>query len=192
MRSPLAVVCTAALLLAGCGDFDTSKRRSAAPEAVGVTPDPFSMGAPVKKPARKEATPNAPAPSGTASSRTAVAPNQPRAQEGPVGLASGPPPEGRVREKAASGAGKKGHYSKGIITTPLAAYWRAQERITYEAQVTYPLKLYKAQYGHFPKTLKEFEDAILKPNRVKLPELPQGHRYVYDPEKGELLVEHPG
>ena len=97
-----------------------------------------------------------------------------------------------VREQAASGAGRKGHYSPGMITTPLSTYWRAQERITYEAQVKYALKLYRASHGGYPKTKEEFEREILVPNNVKLPELPEGHRYVYDPEKGELLVERPG
>jgi hypothetical protein len=187
MRFTLAVVFLAALLLAGCGDYDSSDKprgRSAAPEAVGVVVDPYSMGDPVKRPAQEKAS------AGRSKTRTpkASASKQP---EGPVGDGSQPPPEGRVRERAASGAGKKGRYGLGVITVPLSTYWRAQERITYEAQVKHSLDLYRATHGSFPKTKEEFEEQILKPARIKLPELPEGHRYVYDPEKGELQVERP-
>ena len=106
--------------------------------------------------------------------------------------ASEPVEPGMVREEAASGAGKKGQYGPGLIKTPLATYWRAKERITYEAQVKHSLNIYHGMHGHYPKTKEDFEREILKPANVQLPELPEGHRYVYDPENGELLVERPG
>ena len=181
MRIALTVVLLATFLSAGCGEYDTG-RRSAAPEAVGIVVDPSSMGAPVK-PAQQQPAQAAPA-------------NQPHKipehVQSPVGETTEPLPEGMVREEAASGAGKKGQYGPGIIKTPLATYWRAQERITYEAQVKHSLNIYRGMHGNFPKTKEEFEREILKPANIKLPELPAGHRYVYDPEKGELLVERPG
>jgi len=32
---------------------------------------------------------------------------------------------------------------------------------------------------------------IVEENRLVLPELPEEHRYRYDPEAGQLMVEHP-
>jgi hypothetical protein len=188
MRISLIVLFLAALVSAGCGDYE-SGGRSAAPEAVGVVVDPFSMGEPVKRQqpaaAKEPASQAQPAPQ----SQRHKIPDPPPAV---VGDGREPVPEGMVREEADSGAGKKGQYSPGIITTPLATYWRVQERVAYEAQVKYPLKLYRAANGSYPKTKEEFKREILKPNNVKLPELPEGHRYIYDPEKGELLIERPG
>jgi len=189
MRTGLTVLFLGALVSAGCGDYE-SGGRSAAPEAVGIAVDPFSMGAPVKR-----AEPQPAASQGQSSEQAATKPQRhkiPDPLPSDVGDGSEPVAEGMVREQATSGSGRKGHYSPGIITTPLSTYWRAQERITYEAQVTYALKLYRASNGGFPKTKEEFEREILKPNNVKLPELPEGHRYIYDAEKGELLVERPG
>ena len=189
MRTGLTVLLLGALVSAGCGDYE-SGGRSAAPEAVGIAVDPFSMGAPVKRQAAsQEQAPEQAAPQQTTKPQRHKRPDP---LPSDVGAGSEPVAEGMVREQATSGSGRKGHYSPGIITTPLSTYWRAQERITYEAQVTYALKLYRASNGGFPKTKEEFEREILKPNNVKLPELPEGHRYIYDAEKGELLVERPG
>ncbi len=33
---------------------------------------------------------------------------------------------------------------------------------------------------------------IIKENMIKLPDLPPGDRYVYDPKREELMVEHTG
>jgi hypothetical protein len=186
MRLTRAAWVLAVAACMGCGDYEMapSRGRSAAPEAVGVAVDPFSMGEPVQSAAPAETAPQSqtPVPSPVAQ----ASPETP-----PVYSSEQPVREGMVREKADVGAGTKGHYSPGIITTPLSTYWRAQERIEYEAKIQYGLKLYKGEHGHFPKTMEEFEEKILKLNQVKLPELPEGHRYVYDPEKGELLVERP-
>jgi hypothetical protein len=187
MRLTQAALLLAVVASAGCSEYEPAKPRgrSAAPEAVGVAVDPFSMGEPVESAAPQETTPQSPTPAPSAGAQ--ATPETP-----PVYSSDAPVPQGMVREQAKVGAGRKGHYSPGIITTPLSTYWRMQERIEYDAKVKYGLKLYKAEHGRFPKTMEEFEEKILKPGQVKLPELPEGHRYVYDPEKGELLVEHPG
>jgi hypothetical protein len=177
MRFPLLAGLLATLTLAGCGEYEPSqpRRRSAAPEAVGVAVDPFSMGAPVRKQQPQKAP---------------VASEQGPAAKQPASWPDEPPP-GMVREKADVGAGKKGHYGPGFITTPLATYWRSQEMVAYRIKVPHALNLYKGMHGHFPKTQEEFEREILKPNKITLPDLPEGHRYAYDPQKGELLVERP-
>ena len=92
--------------------------------------------------------------------------------------------------KAEVGVGKKGGYEPGIIATPLNARWRAEEKLDY-AMVTHALNLYKATNGEGPKSHEEFMKRIIKENMIKLPELPEGHTYVYDPETAKLMVEHP-
>jgi hypothetical protein len=98
-------------------------------------------------------------------------------------------------QKAEVGVGQKGRdYGGGAlmkpITTPASAYWRAQERITFD-QIQHSMDLYKAANGSAPKTQEEFMEKIIKENMLKLPQLPPGQRYVYLPDKEELMVEHP-
>ncbi|NLX98822.1 MAG: hypothetical protein GXY83_21910 [Rhodopirellula sp.] len=97
-----------------------------------------------------------------------------------------------VREEADVGVGKKGRdYGPGLVTTPIATYFAAREKITFQIQIPDAMRLYKASNGHAPKTEEEFMEQIIKPNRINLPELPEGHRYLYDPQAEQLMVEHP-
>jgi len=187
MRFTQTVVLLAALASAGCGEYEMEKPtgRSAAPEAVGVVVDPFSPAPPASASAQEASAPAPATPTGAEPNAGAAA----MPQTGAVPLP--PPAEGVVREKADVGAGRKGHYAPGFITTPVSTFWRTQEMAAYRIQVPQALNLYKATNGHFPKTQEEFEREILQPNGIKLPELRANHRYVYDPEKGELLVERP-
>lgn len=108
------------------------------------------------------------------------------------------------RVKADVGVGKKGHYGqKGgdgniaesatdMITVPVATLFRAKEMAAYRIQVPQALQLFKAMNdGNGPKTHEEFMEKIIKANNIPLPELPDGQKYVYDPEKEELMVEKP-
>ena len=38
---------------------------------------------------------------------------------------------------------------------------------------------------------EEFMEKIVQANNIRLPELPEGHRYLYDPTTNELMVERP-
>jgi hypothetical protein len=97
-----------------------------------------------------------------------------------------------VREKAEVGVGEKGNdQSEGLYSTPVKAYFRAKEQVAFNVQIPSNMNLYKAEHGHAPRTHEEFMEKIVKAGMIRLPELPAGHRYVYDPEKEELLVEHP-
>jgi hypothetical protein len=60
-----------------------------------------------------------------------------------------------------------------------------------ETKVPYAVKLYQAEHGHFPKTPEDFMRDIIEAQNVELPELPAGHRYVYDPQTGDLEIERP-
>lgn len=99
---------------------------------------------------------------------------------------------GMVRQKAQRGMGKKGQgYGGGIITQPISTYFQTRDRIAFQVQIPHQMKMFKAMNGRNPKDLDEYTNKILKPTGVTLPELNEGHRYVYDPKTGELLVERP-
>ena len=101
------------------------------------------------------------------------------------------PPPAPPKKKAEVGVGKKGHYGgQGIIKTPVSVYFRAQERITFNARIPATMKLYKANHNNKgPATHKEFMEKIIKEGMIDLPDLPQGERYLYDPKKEELFIE---
>ena len=97
-----------------------------------------------------------------------------------------------VKEPAAPGMGKKGRdYGTGPVATPVGAMFSTKERIAYDIQIPHGLELYKASHGDYPKTHEEFITEIVEAGGIKLPELPQGHRYVYDPETHTLMIEQP-
>ena len=101
-------------------------------------------------------------------------------------------PEPKVdREVARTGVGKKGrNYGGGVISEPVRQYFRAQQQIQF-IKVTSAMNLYKGEHGFLPKTHDVFMKEIIEANEIELPELPEGLRYVYDPERGELMVEKP-
>ena len=103
-----------------------------------------------------------------------------------------PPEEPAVeREVARVGVGKKGrNYGGGVITEPIRQYFRASQRINL-LNMQHAMRLYKAEHGKLPATHEDFMTKIIEANSIELPELPDGERYVYDPEKGELMVERP-
>ena len=100
----------------------------------------------------------------------------------------GQPPANTVTEKAQAGATGKGNYGPGVVTTPISVYFQAQERLIYDS-VTYAVKLFEAEHGNKPKTEEEFMKQVIEFNQIRLPQLPPGAKYKYDPQSGELLVE---
>lgn len=95
-----------------------------------------------------------------------------------------------VQVKAEKGVGDKGRgYGQGIVATPVAAYFSTKERVAFDIQIPEALKLFKATEDRMPKTHEEFMSKIIEANNIQLPTLPAGHRYVYDPKRGELMVE---
>jgi hypothetical protein len=97
-----------------------------------------------------------------------------------------------VQKKAEVGVGKKGRgYGKGVIVTPIASLFAVRERMVFDVSIPEAMKLYKAMEDRAPKTHEEFMEKIIKANNIKLPELPQGHRYKYDPKTEQLMVESP-
>ena len=136
----------------------------------------------------KHAAPAAPPPEAfTEAEKKPAAP--PKVNTGPV---SPTPRPGMLIEKADVGSGEKGRYDQGIITTPVSTYFRAQERITFYIQLPEYLRAYKFEHDFKgPKTNEEYMKDIIKKNNIRLPELPPGHRYIYDPKEEQLMVERP-
>ena len=103
-------------------------------------------------------------------------------------------PEKTVLEKAGVGSGLKGRSldkHEGIIVTPAKTLFAAKEKIKFEIEIPHTLQLYKALEGSAPKSHDEFMEKIIKANNISLPELPEGHKYVYDPMTETLMVEKP-
>ena len=96
------------------------------------------------------------------------------------------------RVPARTGIGATGRYaSSGMVITPIKAYFRTKQRTELEIKIPHAMNLYKAAHGHFPKTPEDFTRDIIEFNQIELPELPAGHRYLYDAQSGELQVERP-
>ncbi|MBC7853111.1 MAG: hypothetical protein IAF94_06725, partial [Pirellulaceae bacterium] len=96
--------------------------------------------------------------------------------------------------KAGVGSGKKGRSldkHEGIIVTPAKTLFAAKEKIKFEIEIPHALNLFKAYEGFAPKSHEEFMEKIIKANMIQLPELPEGHKYVYDPMLETLMVEKP-
>jgi hypothetical protein len=91
---------------------------------------------------------------------------------------------------AGVGVGAQGKgYGAGIITTPIGALFTAKEQIAF-GQIQHDLKIFNAQNNRNPSSQEEFMEKIIKDGGIKLPELPAGEIYVYDPQSGELKVGH--
>lgn len=98
------------------------------------------------------------------------------------------------RVKAEPGVGIRGRSLdpyEGVIVTPVKAFFAARERIAFVAQFQHQYDIYKAMTGEVPKDFDDLKAKVLDPYQIKLPQLPPGHRYVWDAEKEELQVERP-
>lgn len=198
MRGTMAALgaAMACLLTVGCdgGGYDAGST----PKAPVVTQAP-------KQPAQNTESPPTQSgmTAGMQAAGTAIGMAPMDLQGGPSGVApvqsANPAPKPveqpkTVEQKAEPGVGTKGHgYGGDPFTEPVRQYFRAQERITFQ-NADYAAKLYKAQTGNAPKDFAEYEREVLKPNNMKLPELPPGHTYVFKPnegEHGELFVKKP-
>lgn len=182
MQRNLAALILAALILAeivigGCsGDdpFDPDKpRRGPATGVAGQLAPVDQEGQPLGQ-------------------RPVSPPPPPEEQSQNANVPPPPPPPNTVQEEAQPGVTGKGQdYGTGPIVTPVAIYFSIRERVVFNIQIPQALKLYKGLQGHAPKTHDEFMEKVIKANGIALPELPQDHRYLFDPETQELMVERP-
>ncbi len=99
-----------------------------------------------------------------------------------------PPQMERVKATMDTVGTKGKDYGDGPIATPLSLRWRLQDKLVLQF-IDYDLKLYWASEGRYPASHEEFMEKIVRANMRKLPDLPPGQRYIYDPETHELMVE---
>lgn len=124
---------------------------------------------------------------------TAGGPKPPKPPKPPAPPAAAPVLE-RVPAKA--GVGKQGRSLanetgiRGVIVQPARTLFSVKQRVVFDIQIPHQLQLYKALNGA-PKTHQEFMTNVIEAYKIQLPELPAGHRYIYDPKKEELQVERP-
>lgn len=107
---------------------------------------------------------------------------------------SGLPVPGMVREAASAALTTQGAKAANVdlILTPVSAYFTVKDQVVFQYQIPKAMEIYSGLQNRKPKDFAEFEREIIQKNGIQLPELPPTHRYFYDPEKGALLVEHPG
>jgi hypothetical protein len=170
-----ALLLLTAMVMGGCvgGEpepLPPSEKQAAAPTAQ-VAPAATPAPAPVA------AAPAASSPAAPADNKWAMpstpAPEKPAAAE-------------VEREKAQQGVGKRGRgYGMGLVATPIATYFSVQERMAFN-KVIQAMQLYVAENNRPPKTQEEFMEKIIKAGMISLPDLRDGAKYVYLPEKVNL------
>jgi hypothetical protein len=89
-----------------------------------------------------------------------------------------------------------GTKGKGYGGDPISEPIRQRFRVEYDLQlmnIKYALKLYEASHGNAPASHEEFMQNIVNSPEygVKLPELPTGQSYVFDPKSQQLYVRRP-
>jgi hypothetical protein len=191
-------VCVA--LCSGCGSS-----KPATPVALAPTngPEPTVQnipGPPATIPGPPPANPTATIPGPPTESPVVDAPPaEPGALKSFVpsdGSPTPPPPPSTPQEivKADVGVGLKGRSldpHEGMLVTPAKAYFAVREKVVFQIQIPQAIQLFKAADNPIPLTFDEFKQNILDPNKIKLPPLPPGHTYEWDPEQEQLMVKRP-
>jgi hypothetical protein len=100
------------------------------------------------------------------------------------------------RVKAAAGVGIKGRSLdeyEGVVVTPAKTYFTARERIFFEIEFPGNYRIWRQTVDAAPQNYDELKSQFLDPLGLtaKMPQLPQGHKYVWDAAIEELQVERP-
>lgn len=160
---------------------------ASAPAPAATAPSSMPAAATSAPPAEVAATPTptAPAPTATALPTEPAPGTEPAAT--PLAIA---PATEQVAAKA--GVGLKGQSLKnesGIMVSAAKAFFNVQQKAVFDIQIPGAMKLYKATEGRAPQSHDEFMMKIVAANQIQLPQLPAGQKYVYDPQREELMVE---
>ena len=102
----------------------------------------------------------------------------------------GDPPTPPAAEIAQPGVGKHSRNlaGKGLLLTPVRTLFTAEEKTVFEIQIPHAMQLYKALHGRAPQSHDEFMQTIIRENQIRLPELPAGQTYEFDPKQEKLIV----
>ncbi|MGL6226115.1 MAG: hypothetical protein ACRC10_05740 [Thermoguttaceae bacterium] len=99
--------------------------------------------------------------------------------------------------RAEVGVTGKGDYSKSPammspVTVPVSEYFKANQRAVFDMQIPKSMQIYKAMNDNKgPASHEEFMKSIIQENQIRLPELPDGHEYQYDPKTETLNIVRP-
>lgn len=182
----------AAVLCLGCGTEIPPEPPAASSPPAAVAPAADEPSAPAGEAAvSQEAAADPSAPSEMLDGPELAPPAQ--AQPAPGAAAAEPSAEmERVKaERGVAAAGRSLDEHAGLLVTPAKAYFSVRERAVFDIQVPEALKLFKATNGNGPRSHDEFMAQVIEANQIQLPELPDGQRYVYDPQTEQLMVERP-
>lgn len=98
-------------------------------------------------------------------------------------------PDETSKTAGVGATGKGNDYNEMVYgAVPLREYHHIRERIVFDMTIPAALKNFNAMEGRDPKSNDEFMEKIIKENMIKLPQLPDGDRYEYDPETKQLMI----
>jgi hypothetical protein len=122
-----------------------------------------------------------------------AAPNTdgPEEKRSPSVTPSSPPKKTMKLDKLKPQDAAEGGTLGDLILTPLRTYSKVSVKID-DIQIKSQLNIFRAKNGGNPKDFAEYKKEILDPVGNTLPELPDGDRYVFDPQRGrygEILVQ---
>lgn len=175
-----------AALVSGCGDSGYSPNVSGTPSAADSAAEPADSAdsdtTATDQSATDAADPNESAQASTGADSQA-APVQSTADTDGGDAA----PEETTLGEVGVGVGRKGQaYGGNIYTAPLAANFRARERIVFDIEIKRHMNFFQATHERLPESHEEFMTEIIRANRIQLPDLPEGEEYFYDATDGEL------
>lgn len=182
MLPKLIIISLLLALVAGCSR-STSQNNAQTPAETQVA----AQAAPQEQTNSAPPPPPPPPESSLVQDTPTKTPSKPSERVAPT------PRPGMTLEKAGVGSAAQGRgYGQGIITTPVATYFAARERIMFEITIPDCIRTYKFEHDFKgPKTHEEFMEKVIKKYGIQLPPLPPGHQYVYDPKNEQLQVEKP-
>jgi hypothetical protein len=98
--------------------------------------------------------------------------------------------------KAEAGVGIKGRSLdeyEGIVVTPAKTYFTAKEKIFFEIEFPANYRPWRIMEDRVPADFADLKERFLDPLGLtaKMPKLPEGHKYAWDAEAEQLMVERP-
>ena len=116
---------------------------------------------------------------------------KPDATTGTANAQAHPQPIRRPAGVAQKGGPKGGQQNlppAGPVTVPLGTLFSLRDRIAFEILIPKTLQDHLEKTGERPDDQQQFMKDIIAAYHIRLPALPAGHRYVYDPVKHDLTV----
>jgi hypothetical protein len=164
-------------ILAGCSDSSSDPQNATVTPQVSAVTTEEDVPPPPPPPTQQTKTSGQPK-----ASTVAATPSQAPAI-----------PPGMVAEKADVGSGEQGRgYGQGIVSTPVAAYFLTRQNISFNIQIPELVKAYKFEHDlKGPPSHDVFMKDVIQKYGIRLPELPPGHKYLYDPKEEMLMVVRP-